>query len=112
MISRVNSHCMQASTAAVQTTHSLRLLAALALAVLLQVAKATIYSSHQISCWQQALAHLYDMPPVILLTLVQLSAVALVARQYKNLPSSIPAKVGCTCISALALCRSCCALLS
>lgn len=85
---------MQASTAAVQTTHLLRILAAFALAVLLQIAKATIYSSQHSSHWQHVLVHLYDVPPVVLLTLVQLSAVGLVARQYKNLPSIIPLKVG------------------
>ena len=86
--------CMQAGTAAVQATHLLRILAAFALAVLLQLAKATIYSSHSSSRWQDALIHLYDMPPVLLLTLVQLSSVGLVARQYKHLPSSVPPQVG------------------
>ena len=87
--------CLQACNAAVQTTHLLRMLAALLLAVLLRVAKSIIYGEQQIAPWQRPLTHLYDVPPVILLGVVQLSAIGVVAWQSKTLPSCIPETVSC-----------------
>lgn len=84
---------LQACNAAVQTTHQLRMLAALLLAVLLRLAKSVIYGNQQIAPWQRPLIHLYDVPPVILLGIVQLSAIGVVAWQSKRLPSCIPETV-------------------
>ena len=84
---------MQACNAAVQTTHLLRMLAALLLAVLLRLAKSVIYGEQHIAPWQRCLVHLYDVPPVILLGVIQLSAIGVVAWQSKRLPSCIPETV-------------------
>lgn len=85
--------CIQACSAAVQTTHLLRMLAAVLLAILLRAAKTVIYTGQNIASWQRFLIHLYDVPPVLLLSVVQLSAIGIVARQSKLLPSCIPDKV-------------------
>ena len=87
------SAALQACTAAVQTTHTLRMVAALLFAILLRVAKTVIYGGHQLVLWQQPLLHLYDVPPVVLLSIVQLSAIGIVAKQFKTVPSLIPQAV-------------------
>ncbi|KAL3146107.1 hypothetical protein ABBQ38_015456 [Trebouxia sp. C0009 RCD-2024] len=83
----------QAVAAAVQTTHLLRLLTAVALIMILRVAKSVMYSGKETSSWQQALVHAYDLPPLVLLTLLQLSAIALPAKIYHDSPSTVPQKV-------------------
>lgn len=99
---------VQAVAAAVQTTHLLRLLTAVALIMILRVAKSVMYSGKETSSWQQALVHAYDLPPLVLLTLLQLSAIALPAKIYHDSPSTVPQKVHfvtlvpivrCTCTS-------------
>ena len=71
------------------------MLAALLLAVLLRLAKSVIYGEQQIAPWQRPLIHLYDVPPVILLGVMQLSAIGVVAWQSKRLPTCIPETVSC-----------------
>ncbi|KAL3155677.1 hypothetical protein ABBQ32_012703 [Trebouxia sp. C0010 RCD-2024] len=83
----------QAVAAAVQTTHLLRLLTAVALIMVLRVAKSVMYSGKETSSWQRALVHAYDLPPLVLLTLLQLSAIALPAKIYHDSPSTVPQKV-------------------
>jgi len=87
------SSCMQATAAAVQTTHLLRLSAAVLLIMTLRAAKSLIYGSTDIAGWQRALTHVYAVPPLVLLTLLQLSAIFLFARMYHDTPSTIPSKV-------------------
>lgn len=84
---------VQAVAAAVQTTHLLRLLTAVALIMVLRVAKSVMYSGKETSSWQRALVHAYDLPPLVLLTLLQLSAIALPAKIYHDSPSTVPQKV-------------------
>lgn len=84
---------MQACDAAVQTTHLLRMLAALLLGILLRAAKTVIYTGQTVKSWQRFLVHLYDVPPVALLSVVQLSAIGVVAGQFRALPSCIPHQV-------------------
>jgi len=91
------SPCMQATAAAVQTTHLLRLSAAVLLIMTLRAAKSLIYGSTDIVGWQRALTHVYAVPPLVLLTLLQLSAIFLFARMYHDTPSSIPSKVCSHC---------------
>ena len=76
-----------------QATHLLRLTVAVLLVMTLRAAKSVIYSGTEISGWQQQMTHVYDVPPVILLTLLQLSALCLFARVYHTTPSTIPRKV-------------------
>lgn len=80
----------QACDAAVQTTHLLRMLAALLLGILLRAAKTVIYTGQTVKSWQRFLIHLYDVPPIALLSVVQLSAIGVVAGQFRALPSCIP----------------------
>lgn len=89
----VNSICLQAVAAAVQTTHLLRLSAAVVLVMLLRAAKSVIYSGTEIASWQRSLTHVYDLPPLVLLTLLQLSAILLLAKMYHDTPTTIPSKV-------------------
>ena len=89
---------MQAVAVAVQTTHLLRLLTAVALSMVLRVAKSAMYSGKEIPSWQQALVHVYDLPPLVLLTLLQLSAIALSAKMYHDSPSTVPQKVHCVAV--------------
>ena len=84
---------VQAVAAAVQTTHLLRLLTAIALIMVLRSAKSAMYSGKEISTWQQALLHVYDLPPLVLLTVLQLSAIALPAKLYHDSPRTVPHKV-------------------
>ena len=84
---------LQAVSAAVQTTHMLRLVTAILLIMLLRAAKSAMYSTGEIVAWQQALLHIYDLPPLVLLALLQLSAIALPAKLFHDSPSSIPNKV-------------------
>ena len=86
---------LQAVAAAVQTTHLLRLLTAIVLIMILRSAKSTMYSGKEVSSWQQALVHVYDLPPMVLLTVLQLSAIALPAKMYHDTPSTVPQKVHC-----------------
>lgn len=72
------------------------MVAALLFAILLRVAKTVIYGRHQLVLWQRPLLHLYDVPPVVLLSVVQLSAIGIVAKQFKTLPSLIPQAVSST----------------
>ncbi len=88
---------MQATAAAVQTTHLLRLSAAVLLIMTLRAAKSLIYSGNDITGWQRALTHVYAVPPLVLLTLLQLSAIFLFARMYHDTPSTIPSKVCSHC---------------
>ena len=89
---------VQAVAVAVQTTHLLRLLTAVALIMVLRVAKSAMYSGKEIPSWQQALVHVYDLPPLVLLTLLQLSAIALPAKLYHDSPSTVPQKVHCVAV--------------
>ncbi|KAL0025858.1 hypothetical protein WJX79_007562 [Trebouxia sp. C0005] len=83
----------QATAAAVQTTHLMRLSAAVLLIMTLRAAKSLIYGGTDIAGWQRALTHVYAVPPLVLLTLLQLSAIFLFARMYHDTPSTIPSKV-------------------
>lgn len=83
----------QATAAAVQTTHLLRLSAAVLLIMTLRAAKSLIYGGTDVAGWQRALTHVYAVPPLVLLTLLQLSAIFLFARMYHDTPSTIPSKV-------------------
>lgn len=83
----------QATAAAVQTTHLLRLSAAVLLIMTLRAAKSLIYGGTDVAGWQRALTHVYAIPPLVLLTLLQLSAIFLFARMYHDTPSTIPSKV-------------------
>lgn len=98
---------VQAVAAAVQTTHLLRLLTAIVLIMILRSAKSTIYSGKEVSSWQQALVHVYDLPPLVLLTILQLSAIALPAKMYHNTPSTVPQKVRCRTFVAMLGLRCC-----
>ncbi len=84
---------MQATAAAVQMIHLLRLSAAVLLIMTLRAAKSLIYGGTDITGWQRALTHVYAVPPLVLLTLLQLSAIFLFARMYHDTPSTIPSKV-------------------
>ena len=77
------------------------MVAALLFAILLRVAKTFIYGAHQLVLWQRPLLHLYDVPPVVLLSVVQLSAIGIVAKQFKTLPSLIPQAVSSRLVSKL-----------
>ena len=115
---------MQATAAAVQTTHLLRFSVAVLLIMTLRAAKSLIYGGTDIAGWQRALTHVYAAPPLVLLTLLQLSAIFLFARMYHDTPSTIPSKVcghcnhmlvvnvyhPCSCIFVLckASLRGCC----
>ncbi len=88
---------MQATVAAVQTTHLLRLSAAVLLIMTLRAAKSLIYGGTDITGWQRALTHVYAVPPLVLLTLLQLSSIFLFARMYHDTPSTIPSKVCSHC---------------
>lgn len=63
--------------------------------MILRDAKSTMYSGKQVSSWQQALVHVYDLPPMVLLTILQLSAIALPAKMFHDTPSKVPQKVHC-----------------
>ncbi len=91
------SPCVQATAAAVQTTHLLRLSAAVLLIMTLRAAKSVIYGGTDIAGWQRALTHVYAVPPLVLLTFLQLSAICLFARMYHDTPSTIPSKVCSHC---------------
>ena len=91
------SACVQATAAAVQTTHLLRLSAAVLLIMTLRAAKSLIYGGTDVAGWQRALTHVYAIPPLVLLTLLQLSAIFLFARMYHDTPSTIPSKVCSHC---------------
>ena len=79
--------------AAVQSTHTLRLLAAIIVVMLLRAAKTAMYSDSEPSSWQSSIIHVYDIPPVVLLTMLQLSAIGLLAKMYHESPSTVPGKV-------------------
>ncbi|DBA79634.1 TPA: hypothetical protein ACH3X1_008317 [Trebouxia sp. C0004] len=87
----------QATAAAVQTTHLLRLSAAVLLIMTLRAAKSVVYGGTDIAGWQRALTHVYAVPPLVLLTLLQLSAIFLFARMYHDTPSTVPSKVCSHC---------------
>ena len=61
--------------------------------MLLRAAKSVIYSGTEIASWQRSLTHVYDLPPLVLLTLLQLSAILLLAKMYHDTPTTIPSKV-------------------
>lgn len=90
---RPSTCSLQAVAAAVQTTHLLRLLTAVALVMVLRCAKSVMYSGKEVSSWQQAVVHVYDLPPLVLLLLLQLSAIAVPAKMYHDTPSTVPQKV-------------------
>ena len=66
---------------------------AVLLVMTLRAAKSAIYNGTEVSGWQQHMTHVYDIPPMVLLTLLQLSALSLFARTYHATPSTIPSKV-------------------
>lgn len=95
---------LQAVAAAVQTTHLLRLVTAVALVMVLRSAKSVMYSGKEVSGWQRALVHVYDLPPLVLLLLLQLSAIALPAKMYRDTPSTVPQKVHPNALGAVDWC--------
>ena len=79
--------------AAIQSTHLLRLLAAVVLVMLLRADKTTMYSDTEPTSWQRSIMHVHDVPPLLLLSVLQLSAILLLAKMYHDTPSTAPSKV-------------------
>ena len=84
---------MQAVMAAVQSTHLLRTLAAVVLVMLLRAARTAMYTDTELTGWQRSIMHVHDVPPLVLLTGLQLSAILLLAKMYHDTPSTVPGKV-------------------
>ena len=66
---------------------------AIVLVMTMRAAKSVMYSEADTTGWRQVLPHVYDVPPLVQLTLLQLSFIFMLAKIYLNNPGIIPETV-------------------